>query len=70
NRDAFEEVRPPTVVKTTTMVGTGHLPKFDDDAYHIERDDLWAIPTAEVPLTSIVAGEILEEADLPMRLMA
>jgi seryl-tRNA synthetase len=70
NRDAFEEIRPPTVVRTETMVGTGHLPKFADDAYHLERDDLWAIPTAEVPLTSIVAGEILDEGDLPMRLMA
>ncbi|MEZ5247077.1 MAG: serine--tRNA ligase [Acidimicrobiales bacterium] len=70
NRDAFEEIRPPTVVKTETMVGTGHLPKFADDAYHLERDDLWAIPTAEVPLTSMVAGEILDEADLPLRLMA
>jgi seryl-tRNA synthetase len=70
NRDAFEEVRPPTVVKTETMTGTGHLPKFSDDAYHLERDDLWAIPTAEVPLTSMVAGEILDEVDLPLRLMA
>ena len=70
NRDAFEEIRPPTVVKTETMIGTGHLPKFADDAYHLERDDLWAIPTAEVPLTSMVAGEILDEADLPLRLMA
>lgn len=70
NRDAFEQVRPPTVVKTDTMIGTGHLPKFADDAYHLERDDLWAIPTAEVPLTSMVAGEVLDEADLPIRLMA
>ena len=70
NRDAFEQVRPPTVVKTDTMIGTGHLPKFEDDAYHLERDDLWAIPTAEVPLTSMVAGEILDEVDLPLRLMA
>ncbi|MDG1367052.1 MAG: serine--tRNA ligase [Acidimicrobiales bacterium] len=70
NRDAFEQVRPPTVVKTDTMIGTGHLPKFEDDAYHLERDDLWAIPTAEVPLTSLVAGEVLDAAALPMRLMA
>ncbi|MEL0141126.1 MAG: aminoacyl--tRNA ligase-related protein, partial [Acidimicrobiaceae bacterium] len=48
----------------------GHLPKFSDDAYHLERDDLWAIPTAEVPLTSMVAGEVLDESELPMRLMA
>ena len=52
------------------MVCTGHLPKFDDDAYHLERDDLWAIPTAEVPLTSLARDEILDEADLPVRLMA
>jgi len=70
NRDAFEQIRPPTVVKTDTMIGTGHLPKFSDDAYHRERDDLWAIPTAEVPLTSMVAGEVLDESELPMRLMA
>ena len=70
NRDAYEEVRPPTLVRTETMVATGHLPKFADDAYHLERDDLWAIPTAEVPLTSLVRDEILDEADLPMRLMA
>ncbi len=70
NADAFEEVRPPTVVLTETMVSTGHLPKFADDAYHLERDDLWAIPTAEVPLTSLARDEILNEADLPMRFMA
>ena len=52
------------------MVSTGHLPKFADDAYHLERDDLWAIPTAEVPLTSMFRDEILEEADLPLRLTA
>ena len=70
NSDAFEEVRPPTVVLTDTMISTGHLPKFVDEAYHLERDDLWAIPTAEVPLTSLAAGEILDHAALPMRLMA
>ncbi len=70
NRDAFEEIRPPTLVRTETMVSTGHLPKFADDAYHLERDDLWAIPTAEVPLTSLARDEVLAEADLPMRLMA
>ena len=70
NADLYEEVRPPTMVKTATMVSTGHLPKFIDDAYHLERDDLWAIPTAEVPLTSLARDEILAEAALPMRLMA
>jgi seryl-tRNA synthetase len=66
----YEEIRPPTVVLTETMVSTGHLPKFADDAYHLERDDLWAIPTAEVPLTSMHRGEILEEAVLPLRFTA
>ena len=70
NADAFEEVRPPTLVLTDVMVATGQLPKFADDAYTIERDDLWAIPTAEVPLTSLSKDEVLAEADLPMRLMA
>ena len=66
----YEEIRPPTVVLTETMVSTGHLPKFADDAYHLERDDLWAIPTAEVPLTSLHRGEILEESVLPLRFTA
>ena len=66
----YEEIRPPTVVLTDTMVSTGHLPKFADDAYHVERDDLWLIPTAEVPLTSMHRGEILEESQLPLRFTA
>jgi len=70
NADAFEEIRPPTMVLTETMVSTGHLPKFEEDAYHLERDDLWAIPTAEVPLTSLARNEILDEAELPTRMMA
>ena len=70
NADAWEEIRPPTLVKTETMVGTGHLPKFSDEAYHIERDDLWTIPTAEVPLTSMAADEILDHDRLPMRFTA
>ena len=70
NSDAFEEVRPPSLVTTATLTATGQLPKFADDAYAIERDDLWAIPTAEVPLTSLYAGEILDAAQLPIRLMA
>jgi len=68
--DAFEEIRPPSLVTTATLTATGQLPKFADDAYHLERDDLWAIPTAEAPLTSVARDEILEEAGLPLRLMA
>jgi seryl-tRNA synthetase len=68
--DAFEEIRPPTLVRTETMVATGQLPKFADDAYHLERDDLWAIPTAEAPLTSMARGDILDADELPVRLTA
>jgi seryl-tRNA synthetase len=70
NADAHEEIRPPSLVSTATLTATGQLPKFADDAFAIERDDLWCIPTAEVPLTSIYAGEILDTADLPKRFMA
>ncbi len=67
---AYEEIRPPTLVLTETMVSTGHLPKFAEEAYHLERDGLWAIPTAEVPLTSMHRGEVLDVTDLPMRYTA
>jgi seryl-tRNA synthetase len=70
NADEFEEIRPPSLVSTTTLTATCHLPKFADDAFAIERDDLWCIPTAEVPLTSLHAGEILEAESLPVKLMA
>lgn len=68
--DAYEEIRPPSLVTTATLTVTGQLPKFADDAYNIGRDDLWCIPTAEAPLTSLHAGEILDEAALPLRYMA
>ena len=70
NADLYEEVRPPSLVTTETLTATGQLPKFADDAYNLERDGLWAIPTAEVPLTSIHRDEILDVADLPRRIMA
>lgn len=70
NVDLYEEIRPPTLVRTDTMVSTGHLPKFEEEAYHLERDDLWAIPTAEVPLTSLARDEILDESELPRRFCA
>ena len=70
NADVHEEVRPPSLVTTATLTATGQLPKFADDAYAIERDDLWCIPTAEVPLTSIYADEILDDTALPIRVMA
>jgi seryl-tRNA synthetase len=70
NADAFEEIRPPSLVTTATLTATGQLPKFADEAYAIERDDLWCIPTAEVPLTSIGRDDVFAEAELPKRFMA
>jgi seryl-tRNA synthetase len=70
NADAHEEVRPPSLVSTATLTATGQLPKFADDAYAIERDGLWCIPTAEVPLTSLYADETLDDSALPIRVMA
>lgn len=66
----YEEIRPPSFALTETMMATGHLPKSADEMYEIPRDDLWAIPTAEVPLTSMHRGEILEESRLPIRMTA
>lgn len=61
----FIEIAPPILVNSRTMLGTAQLPKFADDQYKCAGDDLWLIPTAEVPLTNIYAGEFLDEADLP-----
>ncbi|HUD69930.1 MAG TPA: serine--tRNA ligase [Acidimicrobiales bacterium] len=66
----YTEVRPPTLVLTEAMTASGHLPKFVDEAYAVERDGLWAIPTAEVPLTSMHRGELLDESVLPLRYCA
>ncbi len=70
NADEFEEIRPPSLVTSATLTATGQLPKFADDAFFIERDDLWCIPTAEVPLTSLYAGEVLSDDTLPAKMMA
>lgn len=62
----YLEIAPPVLVNTDTMYGTGQLPKFAEDQYRIDGDDLWLIPTAEVPLTNLHYGEILKESDLPL----
>ncbi len=66
----YTEVVPPYLVNTKTMTGTGQLPKFADELYKCKDDDLWMIPTAEVPLTNIFANEILDEAQLPVKITA
>lgn len=66
----YTEVSPPLVVNQAAALGTGHLPKFADDMYYVGGDNLYLIPTAEVPVTNIHAGELLDGADLPKRYVA
>ncbi len=62
----YQEMFPPILVNTASMTGTGQLPKMKDDMYHLETDDLYLIPTAEVPVTNIHRDEILPEEQLPL----
>ena len=62
----FTEVMPPFVVNKQSLVGTGQLPKFNDQQYHCVEDDLYLIPTAEVPVTNLHSNEVLPEAKLPI----
>jgi seryl-tRNA synthetase len=66
----YLEIAPPYLVRPEVMVGTGQLPKFGEDAYYLERDDLYLIPTAEVPVTNLHRGEIIEPDVLPLRYCA
>ena len=65
----YTEVNPPALVRDNALFGTGQLPKFTADLFHTE-DDYWLIPTAEVPLTNMVADQIIEEDYLPCRYTA
>ncbi len=64
------EILPPFMVNAATMQGTGQLPKFEEDLFKMPAWDYYLIPTAEVPLTNLFAGEILQEEDLPLRYTA
>ena len=66
----YTEVYPPFMVKRDCMVGSGNLPKFADNLYHDEEDDLWFVPTAEVPVTNLHRDEILEPDALPLYYVA
>jgi seryl-tRNA synthetase len=67
---AYTEVFPPFLVNAKTMTATGQLPKMAEDMYHLPEDDLYLIPTAEVPVTNIYRQETLDEADLPKAMVA
>ena len=66
----YEEILPPFMANSATMTGTGQLPKFAEDMYKCVDEDLYLIPTAEVPVTNIYANEILSEDDLPKYMTA
>ena len=63
----YTEVFPPFLVNRDSMKGTGQLPKMEDDMYAIDKDELYPIPTAEVPITNIYRNEIINESELPIR---
>ncbi|HFE52123.1 MAG TPA: serine--tRNA ligase [Bacteroidetes bacterium] len=69
-KHGYTEIWPPAVVRRETMFGTGQLPKLEEDMYRIEQDDLFLIPTAEVPVTNLHREEVLDGTDLPLKYVA
>ena len=69
-RKGYEETLPPFLVNSSSMKGTGQLPKFAEDSFKVEGTDYWLIPTGEVPLTNIFGNTILEKSNLPISLVA
>jgi seryl-tRNA synthetase len=66
----YTEILPPYIVNRESLIGTGQLPKFEPDLFRLEGRDWFLIPTAEVPVTNLHRGEILDEAALPLRYVA
>ena len=69
-RQGYTEQYPPFMVKADTLFASGQLPKFADNLYHDVEDDLWMVPTAEVPLTGLLMDEVVDEAKLPLHYTA
>ncbi|MBP7212965.1 MAG: serine--tRNA ligase [Anaerolineaceae bacterium] len=69
-RQGYREYYPPWMVREEVMFASGQLPKFADNLYHDHEEDYWWVPTAEVPLTGIMMGEVIDEAKLPMNMTA
>lgn len=65
--NGYEEVLPPVMVNRNSMTGTGQLPKFEEDAFKVENNGYFLIPTAEVPVTNMYRDEVLAGADLPIK---
>ena len=68
--NGYTEIMPPFTANRASMTGTGQLPKMEDDMYHIDKDDLFLIPTAEVPVTNIHRDEVLSKDELPIKYTA
>jgi len=66
----YKEILPPVIVNRQSMIGTGQLPKFEDDAFKLEKSEYFLIPTAEVPVTNLHAGEALDGEILPIKYTA
>lgn len=66
-KNGYTEISPPFISNRESMLGTGQLPLLEEDMYHLRRDDYFLIPTGEVPITNLHRGEILNEADLPVK---
>ncbi len=66
-KHGYKEIFPPFLVNRDSMIGTGQIPKLEEDMYHCVEDDLFPIPTAEVPITNFYRNEILKEEDLPIK---
>ena len=69
-KHTYTEIFPPFLVRENALVTTGQLPKFEEDMYRLKDDDLFLIPTAEVPVTNLHSGEIMNEIDLPLSYVA
>ncbi|MEJ2538252.1 MAG: serine--tRNA ligase, partial [Calditrichia bacterium] len=70
NENGYKEIFPPFLVNRESMYGTGQLPKLESDMYHCQEDDLFLIPTAEVPVTNLHRDEILTGEELPVKYCA
>ena len=69
-KQGYKEVFTPVIVNTAAVTGTGQYPNLKDDMYHLEKDDMWLNPTAEVPVTNLLQNDILSKEDLPVKLTA
>ena len=70
NRHGYQEVLPPFLVNRAAMIGTGQLPKFEEDLFKLRDEDYFLIPTAEVPLTNLLRDEVVADDRLPIRYVA